>query len=301
MATKLPQNISVSYYRNMLKQIRMMEKLMEKVYREKIMPLLLELENEKQREAAIELKTNAMILGSLSERLRQLQERTTAQISTELSSVSLEIQRLFNRELSAGIAKKFVDKVNTTDKQNTTKAMIRAGGKAAKTKLNAIEALQDAGTRSIVKSSMDRNISLIQSIPQKYLQKVQSTIYEGLASGSTAKAISKEVSSIGGVTERRAQFIARDQLASVYGDLTKQRQQSLGIKRFKWLTSHDERVRDTHAALDGKIFDWDTGASGSGVPSGMVGLKPGEDFNCRCTSTFVKEDLLAALDKLSEE
>ena len=130
---------------------------------------------------------------------------------------------------------------------------------------------------------------------------VQKTIYEGLSSGSTAKEIGKEISSIGGVTERRAQFIARDQLASVYGDLTKQRQQNLGIKRFKWLTSHDERVRDTHAALDGMIFDWDTGASGSGVPAEMEGLMPGEDFNCRCTSTIVKEDLLEALDKLSDE
>lgn len=273
---------------------------MQKAFKERIEPLLLKFDFELQKEAEIEFRTNALILGSLSQRLKQLHEATLTQLTGEFASLSLEVQQLFNRELSRGIATKFVNKVNLTDKINTTQAISRAGGAQARAKIKAIQALQDTGIQSIVKSSVDRNVNLIQSIPQQYLQRIKETVYDGLEKGTGTKAIGKQISDIGGVTERRGQFIARDQLASTYGDLTKKRQQNLGIKRFRWLTSHDERVRDTHAALDGMIFDWDVGASGPGVPSEMIGLKPGEDYNCRCTSSMIKEDILEALDRLSD-
>ena len=301
MASRLPQRISVEYYRDMLRQIRLMERLMQKAYAERIAPLIMKFEYEVQREAEKELKTNAQLLGGLSERLRQLHAYTLSQASSELSLISLEIQRLFNIEFSTGIAKKFVNKINITDKKNITQAVLQVGGRKAKTKIKAIKALQDRGIDSIVQHSMKRNVGLIQSIPQQYFQRVQEAIYDGLEKGTGTKELGKVISDIGGVTERRGKFIARDQLASVHGDLTKKRQQNLGLKKFMWLTSKDERVRDTHEALEGMIFEWDTGASGPGVPAEMVGLVPGEDFNCRCTSTVVEDDIFEALDKIAED
>ena len=300
MAKKLPKKVSVEYYKAMLRQIRLMEKLTMKAYEERIVPLLLKFEYEVQKEASVELKTNARILGGLSERLRQLHELTLSQISGEFSSISMEVQRLFNREQSTGIAKKFVNKINIVDKQQTTKAIVKVGGAKAATKLKALDILQDRGIQSIAQSAVSRNVGLIQSIPQQYLQRVQDAVYSGLADGTGTKAIGKDIADIGGVTERRGQFIARDQLGTVNGEITKKRQQSLGLKKFVWLTSQDERVRDSHKPLDGKTFEWDKGATGSGVTSEVEGLMPGEDFNCRCTSDVVDDDIYDLLDSLSD-
>jgi|GEM_PF-5548539 len=55
--------------------------------------------------------------------------------------------------------------------------------------------------------------------------------------------------------------------------LDKKRQRRAGIRRYIWRTQEDERVRASHAANDGKIFEWD-----STPPTGH----PGADYGCRC-------------------
>lgn len=54
--------------------------------------------------------------------------------------------------------------------------------------------------------------------------------------------------------------------------LDKERQQSIGLTHYVWRTVGDDRVRDSHAALDGRTFAWGEG------------LEPGQDFGCRCTA-----------------
>ena len=39
--------------------------------------------------------------------------------------------------------------------------------------------------------------------------------------------------------------------------MTAERHQRLGIEKFTWDTSGDERVRDEHRALDGQVFSYD--------------------------------------------
>lgn len=300
MARGIPNNLASSYYRDMLKRIRMMEKLVQKAYEERIVPLLLKLSKEIQREAKIELKTNASILGGLSLRLRQLYEQTRTQISTELSHLSLEIQQIFSTEVTVEIARKFVNKVNVTVKRDVESEIVKAGGHKAKSKLIAIDLLGDQRIQSHVKSYINQNVALIKTIPQRYFNLVEETIYKGLEEGLHVKELGNKIQEVGGVTERRGKFIARDQLGSVYGKLTRQRQESIGLKRFKWVTSKDERVRDSHKALDGRIFEWDKGAEGPDVDPTVRGKRPGEDFNCRCTAAPVLEDideLLSSLEK----
>ena len=49
----------------------------------------------------------------------------------------------------------------------------------------------------------------------------------------------------------------------------------MGIKQYIWSTSGDERVRDSHAENDGKIFSYD-----DPPPTGH----PGDEINCRCVA-----------------
>jgi SPP1 gp7 family putative phage head morphogenesis protein len=70
--------------------------------------------------------------------------------------------------------------------------------------------------------------------------------------------------------ETMARFFARDQMARFNKALTLSTFISAGVTKIKWVTSHDSRVRDTHRALDGRIFDI------RDLPSEI------DDYNCRC-------------------
>lgn len=69
---------------------------------------------------------------------------------------------------------------------------------------------------------------------------------------------------------RMARFFARDQMARFNKATTLMTFENAGVRKVKWITCHDSRVRKTHAELDGKIFD-------------IENLPPEkDDYNCRC-------------------
>lgn len=120
------------------------------------------------------------------------------------------------------------------------------------------------------------NVELITSIPQKHFSDIEMTVQRGLRTGRSVRDLTKELNSTHKGSLRmkprnRAELIARDQTMKLNGDLNHLRQTNIGIKRYIWRTSQDERVRDEHAALEGRIFKW------SEPPD--VG-HPGEDFQC---------------------
>jgi SPP1 gp7 family putative phage head morphogenesis protein len=119
------------------------------------------------------------------------------------------------------------------------------------------------------------NVELIQSIPAQYLERVGEVVEANLAAGRRYTEVTREIQAIGGITERRAKFIARDQVAKMNSDFNRIRQQDVGIKKYQWQTSNDERVRDSHEALNGLTFSWDEPPA--------VG-HPGEDYLCRCVA-----------------
>lgn len=122
---------------------------------------------------------------------------------------------------------------------------------------------------------------LIQDMPDQYRNRVQNIAMAGLQSGEATTEIAKKIQKEAGVQKRRAELIARDQVSKLNGQLTKLRQEEAGVKKYRWRTARDERVRSSHAALEGKVFSW------SRPPS--VG-HPSQPINCRCTAEPVFED-----------
>lgn len=129
---------------------------------------------------------------------------------------------------------------------------------------------------------IDYNTSLIKSIPAQHFGKVESAIRSGVMAGTSSRELAKQIKAISGVTSNRAKLIAVDQIAKANAELTQYRQQDIGIKSYKWLTSGDERVRPTHVANANKIFKW------SEPP--IVTGHPGHEIRCRCTALAVFED-----------
>lgn len=129
------------------------------------------------------------------------------------------------------------------------------------------------------------NVSLIRSIPEKYFTEVEGMVYRAVAKGGDRKQLADEIErEFGrrhGITRRRAEFIARDQVRKATSALSNARQQAAGIKKGIWLHSGGgNQPRHKHVQANGKEFDLD-----KGLPIGDKGqyVLPGEEPNCGCT------------------
>ena len=86
----------------------------------------------------------------------------------------------------------------------------------------------------------------------------------------------------------KAKFLATQETRLFLDTLSRDRARRTGVRRYRWSTSHDEKVRQSHKLLDGKIVDIDG-------PGEIVDLKTGrrahagQDFGCRCNKIWVLE------------
>ena len=130
-----------------------------------------------------------------------------------------------------------------------------------------------------MKAAADSNIALIKTIPPQYFDRVLETVSSGWTQGIRWESLVEQIQRDGDITESRAKLIARDQTAKMNSAFNQERQQQVGIERYEWSTSQDERVRESHAAMEGKECTW---AEPPIVDDESV--NPGEAINCRCTA-----------------
>lgn len=138
------------------------------------------------------------------------------------------------------------------------------------------------------------NVLLIKSIPNETLGDMREIILSSYLKGNSIRDIQKAIQETYDVSKRRAQLLARDQVATLNAQLTKAQQTDAGCSKYRWSTSKDSRVRDCHKALDGKTFSWnDPPEMWYETKQGRVytGRKchPGEDFMCRCCAIPIFE------------
>lgn len=144
--------------------------------------------------------------------------------------------------------------------------------------------------RMIKKWAKD-NTDLITRLPYSSIDRVKKVVQNLYGKGLTLKDLRSVIANSVGIDERYAQFLAVDQVAKLNCDIAKQQQTSIGVKRYKWSTSKDARVRKSHRVLHGKIFEWDNPP----IVDEKRGRKchPGQDYRCRCVAipVFDKESL----------
>lgn len=142
----------------------------------------------------------------------------------------------------------------------------------------------------LLKAWARENVTLIGSIDSRYFDDIQKVVIEAVANGTATTDVRRLLEERYAVSRSRAKLIARDQIAKLNGQVTEHRQRSAGVSRYQWNTSGDERVRPSHAKLDGEVFRWDDPPS--------IG-HPGQDFQCRCVALPIvdeddERDLVAA-------
>jgi SPP1 gp7 family putative phage head morphogenesis protein len=194
-----------------------------------------------------------------------------------IDGVRYDFEQEWNTRKKAGIAKQFGDAVNEHNKQEQTKVF-----KA----LIGIDPAEPNVTENL-DLFVSENVRLITSVSEDALSQIEGIINNAARTGARIEETADKIRERLDVSASRAQLIARDQANKLYGSLTKERQTATGVTGYIRRTSRDERVRPSHAVLEGEKFQWDDPPS--------VG-HPGEDFNCRCTAEPDIEGLLNSLE-----
>jgi SPP1 gp7 family putative phage head morphogenesis protein len=85
----------------------------------------------------------------------------------------------------------------------------------------------------------------------------------------------------------RLRLLARHELGNLVATVTQETSQALGVRRYRWTSERDERVRPLHKKLDGTIRSWDDPHPSEG--------HPGQVWACRCTAQPVVDEVPAAV------
>lgn len=131
-------------------------------------------------------------------------------------------------------------------------------------------------------AAYERNYNLIKTIPQDIKERFESVFLNNV-NNFDQEAIKKQVLTINGISTRRAETIARDQVQKAIGEYHSTREQNLGFEYYVWQTSKDERVstgKGGHNKLEDRIYRYDT-ATAVIDSYGNLG-HPCDRVNCRC-------------------
>lgn len=123
---------------------------------------------------------------------------------------------------------------------NTTAQFLKNINKAVGVDVTAM--LKSEGIENIMTSALQENLTLVTSIPEEYMKRVESIVYSGMQSGRYPTAIAKDLQEATGISWRRAKVIARDQVSKINSAVDAERSQNLGIEYYRWDTSGDRRV-----------------------------------------------------------
>lgn len=136
--------------------------------------------------------------------------------------------------------------------------------------------LSGADVAPQVDAARSRFSSLVTKMDDQTRGKIEETVWRELLNQTPRNEIGKMLAAELDIDRKRANFIAKDQTLKLSSMLNGLRQQQAGIEKYIWVTAGDERVRESHAEKEGKVFSWNDPPADTG--------HPGEDINCRCTS-----------------
>lgn len=173
-------------------------------------------------------------------------------------------------EEAEGLARWFVGVADTT----TTSSLYSSVRKFMPT----VSPQMSRRTQNTLTALTKDNVSLIKSIPARYFDQIEGAVMRAMTNGHNLHALKKDLLSINGVTDKRADFIARDQANKAASVINRSRQLDMGVKKALWIhTLASREPRESHLNANGAEFDLEKGMSIDGK-----WIQPGEEINCTC-------------------
>jgi len=150
--------------------------------------------------------------------------------------------------------------------------------------LHVFEGQADPIVRQAMEAALSTNVGLIKDIALEHCGTLQDYVQAGIKANpfdlhAQQKGVQGFLEGAGfDKAKNRARLITRDQNNKLVGSMNEARHRSVGGEEYRWSTSHDARVRSSHAHLDGKIFRWDSPPSEG---------HPGQAIQCRCVAKLI--------------
>ena len=210
------------------------------------------------------------------ERAALTQDDIGERLGERFSGMRRLVERLF------GTAEDMTSRIFTAAAQQHTERFTQAIRSAIGIDMGVILSASP-GLEERISLAVVRNVELIRNLGEDTERRVAEAITRNLSQGGTAENLRKELTEQFGIEQRRAELIARNEMANVNSQLNEYRQKEAGIEEYVWRTGRDERVRPLHAELEGQKFRWDKPGPAEG------GAHPGEAINCRCSAIPVIE------------
>lgn len=251
----------------------------------------------KQLEVRYRNELDALLKLMLNIALDELRKETPINdaLPDYFKSLTAKMNRIFDKldsidlgSIASSISTRIVGTANRVNAERFDKQASKMFG------IDLKGALASSGQAVRDQLEIDRqlNASLIKSVATEFKQEIADTIMANVQSGERSTNLITQIKERYNVSQSRAKLIARDQTSKLNGSLVKARSEALGVKTYIWSCVMDERARDDHKAMNGKlcklnddtVYSDDNGETWKSRKSigGYIG-KPTEDYQCRCS------------------
>jgi SPP1 gp7 family putative phage head morphogenesis protein len=182
------------------------------------------------------------------------------------------------------LAKKFGERVSTFQRVQLNRQTKAAFGVDIFT--------GDKGMQNRLANFAAENASLITNISNDIATKTEKTVTRALTSATLTDDLAKDLDQQFGYGETRAKLIARDQIGKLNGQITASRHKDLGVSRFIWRSTNDERTREEHSDFEDESEEDPFSYDDPPIDDSGEAVLPGEPILCRCWAEPVLSDLL---------
>ncbi|EKR62446.1 phage protein F-like protein [Leptospira weilii str. 2006001853] len=169
------------------------------------------------------------------------------------------------------------------ESMNSPRAGVVGGDRSA-FRVPAIPISQKESTEvwNRVNQMIKEQSSLASNAFREHFDRVQKIVTDGLSKGLKYQDIASQIQNATGISERRAEFWAKDQTGKFFSQQSRFRQTKAGFPGYYWRSQKDSRVRDTHAHVADKFYTWDSPPLVNRKGGLQARLAPGDDYRCRC-------------------
>jgi SPP1 gp7 family putative phage head morphogenesis protein len=205
--------------------------------------------------------------------------RVAKELHDELEKRLSEIQA----GLSAALSRKSVDATVTVGKMD--RSFNGAYGDALGT-----ESLSEHAKDALARKYTDSIRPYIEEFSSKMILELREAVADNAKAGYRFDNLVERLQSRYGVSQSKAEFLARNETSRFISEHRRQRFGDAGVKQYVWQTAGDTRVREDHKKLNGKIFDY----AHPPIVDEASGRRanPGFDFQCRCVDSPVLPGVL---------
>lgn len=225
--------------------------------------------------------------------LRRATGRLANSLDDQLAPVWHAWKTANKRSLRSMLAES-LKRAETPDVRDVTAINAREVSRAAAQTANAALGQPLYGFGGLPRSTVRNAQARAQGLQPLHKRKVGKIVRQSVSFERELSLAQRLVQREHARADRRSKIMARQLTSEIAAKEVQRRNQELGIDRYMWVSSHDERVRKLHRELNGSVQLWSKPPLANKHPD--IHAHPGRVFGCRCTASPLKDDVLDLLN-----